>query len=156
MHHTAQHPLHHPIHRRFPRAGIDTISDADAAFALLATAVHRPLRHETIVLVLDDSRRGLTIVVVTDTESPDAVISVVECLAGCLPESAASMVIASVRPCAPDIASHPDPGERGRDVDRWLEMSELASITGVEVLEWFVIDHAVRCPRDDLGEAPRW
>ena len=40
--------------------------------------------------------------------------------------------------------------------DRTVQMSEIAELSGVEVLEWFVIDRAVSCPRDRLGEPPRW
>ena len=156
MNHAAQQLSIHPIHRRFPRAGIDIIDDADTAFALVAAAVHRPVRHETIVLVLDDARRGIAIVIVTDTETPDAVVGVVECLTQGLDERAAALVLASVRPGAAGNLLIDSACERGRDVDRWLEMSEIASLTGVEVLEWFVIGDTVRCPRDDLGEAPRW
>ncbi len=42
------------------------------------------------------------------------------------------------------------------DVDRWLELSDLAEQAGVELLEWFVIGDAITCPRDLLGEPPRW
>lgn len=139
------------IHRRLPRAGLDTIADARTAFATLAMAVHRPLRSETIVLLLDEARRGRTIVVVTDTDDPDAVIEVVECITqgvGC--EHFGAIVVGTVRPDEP--AGRPPPG----DVDRWLEMSEIASLAGVELLEWFVIGRSVTCPRDALGEAPRW
>jgi hypothetical protein len=38
-------------------------------------------------------------------------------------------------------------------------MSDVAEQVGVEVLEWFVIGNSgrdVTCPRDQLGEPPRW
>ena len=64
------------------------------------------------------------------------------------------MVVATVRP-----GGGPEPG----DEDRWLEASDLADELGVELVEWFVIGgdrpsvaaNAV-CPRDLLGEVPRW
>jgi hypothetical protein len=146
---------HATFHRRLPRAGIDTIDDAGAALSTLLMALHRPLRAETIVLVLDESRRGRTIVVVTGTHDPDSVIEVVECLTQGM-EYPGAIVVGSVRPEAPDAPdAAPDPAACG-DVDRWLEMSEIASLVGVELLEWFVIGRSVRCPRDELGEAPRW
>jgi hypothetical protein len=35
-------------------------------------------------------------------------------------------------------------------------MSDIAEQAGVELLEWFVISGDVTCPRDQLGEPPRW
>lgn len=139
----------HAMHRRIPRAGLDAIDSADAAFATLALAVERPLRHETIVIVLDEARRGTAIVVVSGTAQPDSVVEVIECIThGAQREHIGSIVVGSVRP--------DEVGADARDIDRWLEMSEIAQDVGVDLLEWFVIGAAVRCPRDDLGEAPRW
>ena len=56
-----------PVHGRLPRAGIDPINNADTAFITISMAVHRPLRHETIVALLDDARCGLGVVVVSGT-----------------------------------------------------------------------------------------
>lgn len=139
------------IHHRIPRAGIDAIDDAGTALITLSMALHRPARHETIVLLLDQDRCGRAIVVVTGTVEPDSVLEVVECLAQAAEEPGA-IVVGTVRP---DVDASDDPNAAG-DIDRWLEMSEIASLVGVEVVEWFVIGRSVRCPRDDLGEAPRW
>lgn len=141
-----------PVHRRLPRAGIDRISDADTAFVTISMAVHRPLRHETIVALLDDDRCGIGIVAVSGTDQPDAVIEVVECLLdpGLHDGRVAALIVASVCP-----ADRPTRDRRG-DVDRWLEMSDLAQQAGAELLEWFVIAGGVSCPRDQLGESPRW
>ena len=82
------------------------------------------------------------------TVDPDSAIEIVEFVTqgiGC--EHLGALVVASIRPAG---GSTPD------DVDRWLEMSEIASLAGVELLEWFVIGRTVSCPRDRLGEAPRW
>jgi hypothetical protein len=139
-----------PVHHRLPRAGVDPIRTADAAFLTVSMAVHRPLRHETIVVLLDDARCGIAIAVVTGTERPNDVIEVVECLTNPLAHDGrvAAAIVATVRPTPP--VSIDD------DVDRWLEMSDLAEQAGVEVLEWFVIGREVSCPRDRLGEPPRW
>ena len=134
--------------------------------ATLSLAIGHPLRHETIVLLLDGARRGRTIVAVSGTHDPDAVIEVVECVTqGIECEHLGAIVVASVRPPGA-VTGHADPSaldresdpdiDLDRDIDRWLEMSEIASLAGVEVLEWYVIGSAVRCPRDDLGEPPRW
>ncbi|MGH9137953.1 MAG: hypothetical protein ACRD0G_13055 [Acidimicrobiales bacterium] len=126
------------------------VDSADTALAVITTAIHRPQRPEVIALILDADYAGHTAVVVDETESPDAVIEVVELLA----ESAAEadrpscFVLASVRP---------DYGPLPGDADRWLEISELAESRGCEVVEWFVISGDVAwCPRDLLAEPPRW
>ncbi len=139
---------HTAARRRLPRAGIDTIGDAASALATVALAIGRPLRDETIVIVLDEARRGRAIVVVSGTVAADSVIDVVECVTqgdGC--EHIGAIVVASVRP---------DAGIDPSDIDRWLEMSEIAELAGVELLEWFVIGRSISCPRDHLGEPPRW
>jgi hypothetical protein len=143
-----------PVHRRLPRAGIDPIGDADTAFVTISMAVHRPLRHETIVALLDDDRCGISLVVVSGTDQPDAVIEVVECLLDPALHDGrvGALVVASVRPDG----QHPESGHGSYEVDRWLEMSDLAEQAGIELLEWFVIADDVSCPRDLLGEPPRW
>ena len=139
---------------RLPRAGVDPVDTAAAALSVIRLAMAQPLRPETIVLVLDGDRRGRTVVVVDGTDEADAVLEVVERLAGSIAEAGhdAALVVATVRP-----GGSPLPG----DDDRWLEASELAEEVGVELLEWFVIVDdtgaaAAWCPRDLLGEPPRW
>jgi hypothetical protein len=140
------------VHHRLPRAGVDTISCAETALLTLAMAIQRPLRAETVTLLLDDQRRGIAVAVVSGTHQPDDVLEVVECFT----RSAAhggrvgSIIVASVRPDRSDEAT------TATDVDRWLEMSDIAEQAGVELLEWFVIGGEVTCPRDQLGEPPRW
>lgn len=143
-----------PVHRRLPRAGIDPIVDFDAAFVTISMAVHRPLRHETIVALIDDARRGISLVAVSGTEHPDAVVEVVECLLDPARHGGrvAGLIVASVRPGEHPTGADGAPG----DIDRWLEMSDLSEQAGIELLEWFVIADDVRCPRDQLGEPPRW
>lgn len=148
-----------PVHRRFPRAGIDPIDDAESALLAVSMAVTHPLRHETIVVLLDDARRGIGIVAVTGTRPPDAVVGVLDTVLDSVldsvfdsafdsvPESVGAVVLASVRPGG---------AADGADIDRWLEMTDLADQHGVELLEWFVVADAVSCPRDLLGEPPRW
>ena len=140
------------VHHRLPRAGVDTISCAETALLTLAMAIQRPLRAETVTLLLDDQRRGIAVAVVSGTHQPDDVLEVVECFT----RSAAhggrvgSIIVASVRPGPSDDVT------TATDVDRWLEMSDIAEQAGVELLEWFVISGDVTCPRDQLGEPPRW
>jgi hypothetical protein len=141
-----------PVHHRLPRAGIDRIDRPETAIITMAMAIHRPLRPETITVLLDHERRGVAIAVVSDTRQPDAVLEVVECLTRTSAHGGrvGAIVVATVRPGVPDpVIAH-------GDVDRWLEMSDIAEQAGVELLEWFVINGDVTCPRDRLGEPPRW
>jgi len=145
------------VHRT-PRGGVDPVDSADAALAVIRLAISRPLRSETIALVLEDDLRGRTIVVVDGTDEPDSLLDVVEHLVESMACSMADvptecyLVLATVRP-----GGGPEPG----DGDRWLEASDLAELAGVELLEWFVISTdtgppTAWCPRDLLGESPRW
>ena len=141
---------------RPPRAGIDPIDSAASALAVIALAMRHPPLDETIALVLDPDRRGRTVVVVDGTTEPDAVLDVVERVAGSIAASGrpGCLVLATVRPGGAPLDG---------DDDRWLEASDIADDLGVDLLEWFVISadtpsiaaHA-RCPRDLLGEVPRW
>ncbi len=139
-----------PTARRVPRAGLDPITDAATALDVVYCALHLPPRHETIVVLLDRQRCGSTITVVADTVRPDDVVEVIECVgaAAAATRAVSGLVVASVRPCA----TGPEEG----DVDRWLEISAVAEQLGVPVLEWFVVGHRTECPRDLLGEPPRW
>jgi hypothetical protein len=141
-----------PVHHRLPRAGVDRIGSPETAIITLAMAIHRPLRAETITLLLDHERRGVAVAVVTDTRQPDAVLEVVECLTRTSAHGGrvGAVIVATVRPGAAD------PVVLAGDVDRWLEMSDIAEQAGVELVEWFVIGPEITCPRDLLGEAPRW
>lgn len=133
-----------------PRAGVDVIGDAATALAVVMPVVHRPLRHETIVVLLDHARRGVVIGVVTGTREPGHVVEVVECLTtpAALGGQVGAIVVASVRPGRP---AAPD------DVDRWLELDHVATRAGVDLVEWFVVNAAgVTVPREVLGEPPRW
>jgi hypothetical protein len=140
-----------PLPNHLPRAGVDRITSQQAALSIVAMAIHRPLRHETIVLLLDHQHRGSAVVVISGTEAPDDVIDVVSRLVSPHADdgSIGAVVVASVRPdqCA---------GVGEADIDRWLELSDVVDEAGGELLEWFVIDSAVTCPRDLLGEPPRW
>jgi len=126
------------------------VDSAEAALAVVLAAAHVPARSEVIALLLDDDLRGHTIVVVDGTVSPDAVSEIMEMLG----EAAAgadrdqAIVLAAIR-----LDGGPLPG----DVDRWLELNEIADTFGCELLEWFVISDGVAwCPRDFLAEPPRW
>lgn len=134
---------------RFPRARVDPIDTEVVALSMISMLMTRPPRHETIVVPLDDQRRGLSAFVVAGTTSPDSLYDVVDVVGRCaaITDEISAVVVATVRP---------DAGVDEGDVDRWLGASALLDEHGVELVEWFVVGDVVRCPRDLLGERPRW
>lgn len=146
----------HPtsIQHRRPRAGADPITDASSALEIVALAAHQPPRDETIVIVLDGAGCGTAILVVADTVDPDAVLDVVELVAASAggDRRAGSVIVASMR-----VSRRSRLFDASRDdADRWLEMSALTDDAGLRLVEWFVLDEQIRCPRDLLGVPPRW
>lgn len=131
-----------------PRAGVDPIDTANVALSMIDTVITRPLRAETIALLLDEHHRGRSVVVVDGTHEPDALLAVLDVIVESGGDAIGALVVASVRPTA---------GVGVDDVDRWLEASELCAAGRIELLEWFVVlGDGVECPRDLLGEPPRW
>lgn len=144
--------------RRFPRAGVDPIDGPDVALAVIDLAVCSADVPETVVLLLDRRRRGLGITVVSETWFPDDVLEVVECISGVArptdgvrSDIVRGLVVASVRPEGLDPAV-----ADGDDQMRWLELDQLATSAGLELVEWFVIGRHTICPRDLVGAPPRW
>ena len=79
--------------------GVPTLlTSAADALEVVAAALHVPERVETIALLLDDDRRGRTVVVVDGTEPADSLIEVVECLCDAMSDEGGQLVVASVRP----------------------------------------------------------
>jgi hypothetical protein len=118
--------------RPVPRAAVDQITRRDEALAVIALAVTQPLIDETIVLVLDDHRRGSVITAVTGTHDADDLLRVVDIFAAASELRPCShLVLASVRPARP---AGPD------DIDRWEHVSNRAVQHGIIVDEWFIID----------------
>lgn len=126
------------------------VDSAESALQTVIEAAHHPAQPQVIAVLLDPDYIGHTVLVVDGTTSPDAVVEVMELLGEAAAESGReqTFVLASIRP-----ADGPLPG----DVDRWIELSDLAESHGCELVEWFVISDGVAwCPRDFLIEPPRW
>jgi len=145
-------PLHDRHQRPLPRARVDRIDTFDVALDVLAHAADCPLVPQTIVVGLDDRHRGRSIHVIAGTLHPDALLDVLDHLLVARrrrsPRNDGEAVLAAtVRPGGDVLRS---------DVDRWLEASRLTDEVGVELLEWFVVGRRLVCPRDLLGERPRW
>jgi hypothetical protein len=136
-------------HHRPPLAS-DPIRSSIDALAVVSLAIHRPLEAETIAFFLDEASRSNTITIVSGTTEPDKILSVAECmaLAGRRSPGLCAVVLATVRPNSLTL-----PG----DIDRWLEASAITESHGIELVEWFVVGPAgAECPRELLGEPPRW
>jgi len=138
---------------RMPRAGVDPIDSEQAALCVLDMVVSRPLRHETFALLLDEQRRGISIMVVSGTIPFDSLFDVIDVIIDRVVEveDLRALVLFTVRPPVPGV---PDLDEL--DVDRWLEASAMLDDAGIELLEWFVGGASITSPRDLLGEPPRW
>lgn len=136
-----------------PRAGLDPIADEASALAVVRLAAARPMRHETIVVLLDEDRRGVGLVVVSGTVDPDAVVAVAECLLDPIAHDGrvAAAVIAS---CRPDDDADDEPVLA--DADRWLELDDVARRHGVALLDWFVEGRGLSRPRELVNAPPRW
>ena len=137
------------IHR-IPRARIDPIDDPATALALFRRTLAVPRRHETVIVLLDDERRGISIVTIDDTGDADQVVGSVECFTRpeLVDQGLGALLVATDRTTTGGL----EPG----DADRWFEMCDLADRVGVELLEWFVFGRTISCPRDLVGAPPRW
>jgi hypothetical protein len=141
-------PTEEPI-PRIPRANVDPIRSATDALAVVSAVMDHPMTPQTIVMLLDDDRRGERIVVVNDTDRTADPSTVVEWVCASYAEvTDRALVMATIRPRG---------ATRPGDVDVWLEASALADSFGLELLEWFVVGPAgPECPRDLIGEPDRW
>jgi hypothetical protein len=140
-----------------PRAGLDPITDEASALAVVRLAAARPMRHETIVVLLDEHRRGVGLVVVSGTIDPDAVVEVAECLLDPIAHDGrvAAAVFASCRP-SDDGDDETDDEPVLADADRWLELDDVARRHGVALLDWFVEGRGLSRPRELVNAPPRW
>ena len=126
------------------------VDSAEAALQTILAAVHHPAESQVVAVLLDPDYIGQTVLVVDGTTSPDDVVEVMEFVVEAAAEAGREdvIVLASIRP---------DTGPLPGDVDRWIELSDLADSHGCELVEWFVIsDRVAWCPRDFLIEPPRW
>lgn len=139
---------HHRVHR-VPRARIDPIDNRRSALALIFELINPEIRPETIIVLLDHQRRGLSIVVVSGANDAHTLLPTVEMIVeqAHRRDEVGGVLLASVRPGA-DADDH----DRGR----WVEATDLCEQVGLELVEWFVLGRRVICPRELCGEPPRW
>lgn len=141
--------VHHCPHH-IPRASIDPIDSARDALALVAVT-DEPHESAIVALPLDHERRGRMIVVMHDPPDADAIFALIDIviakMATDMPDLAA-LILASCRPRG----LHVEPD----DPARWIAARNRCESVGIELVEWFVISDWATCPRELVGDAPRW
>ena len=107
-----------------------------------------PLAEETIVVCLDQQRRGSRLLIVESSDAPELPWLLGRICDLRLEPGDLALVVASVRPDGAMVAA---------DADRWLAASEMLEGRGRELVEWFVVGHSgAACPRALVGGAERW
>ena len=134
---------------RFPRAGVDPIASHYDALRIVTFSMATPERNQIIAITLDADRRGRNLLIVNETDDPDALLAVVDMIAasGAGDPHVHGLVLATVRPG----------GSVGYDdLDRWDEADEVCEAAGIDLVEWFVLGSSISCPRELCGSEPRW
>lgn len=126
------------------------IDDAERACIVLHHVHRRSPAADIVVLLLGDDRRVIAIVTVDGTGGdPDALVTVVEVMATVERDrTPCDLVVATIRD---------SPRALPDDPFRWVSASAVAADAGSELIEWFVLaDGFAWCPRELVGEPPRW
>ena len=82
---------------RLPRAGVDRIDSECLARSMIDLMVSDPMRTETIVLLLDHERRGISVLIVSGTIPLDSIFDVLDVITSIELDELGSVVVASVR-----------------------------------------------------------
>jgi len=132
-----------------PSAPSVHLSDAADALDLIELVVDRPLRPETLVVLVDDAHWAHTCFAVSGTASPDAVTDIASLVVELAEREPAihAVVMASVRPVWVD-------GSDRTDLDRGVELLDLFERAEVELLDWFVVGPASTSSFRELAELP--
>ena len=141
---------HSPRPERIPRAGLDPIWSARDALAVFALQVSRPPALETLVMFIDSSGCGLSLVTVSDTTRPEQVVDVAETMAMAVADHAdvSGLVLASVRPSGGVLAD---------DDTLWFQIDAAVEGQGLVLFDWLVIGRdGTRSMVDELGVPTRW
>lgn len=128
-----------------PRPLVDPVSTFPEALGIVALAAGRPLRHESVVLVLDSRRRGLGL---HRTGTPDAHLAH-EVAAVCSRTPAAlGAFVVTFRPGSP--VGLDDPG-------LFEQLRHVLHSTGHHLIDWVVVGRGgFWCPRILTDVADPW
>lgn len=130
-----------------PRAHRDPINSATQALSVFSLAITRPLRSETVVLMMNRHHRGVGLFALNDGGDLRTLIDHI--VGKCAAENTAHAVaIASVRP-------------RGQSQvhygSEWSTARNICQRAGLQLVEWFIVSrHGVHCPRIFLNQSEVW
>ncbi len=140
-----------PIH--VPRAHRDPITSASAALTVFSLAITRPLRPETLVLMMRKDHRGVGLVALETSEHLSLLID--DVISHCVSQvSAQAVAIASVRP------QWPARFDGAGALDGAAELTgarESCYRAGIQLVDWFIVaNHGVHCQRVINREGSLW
>jgi DNA repair protein RadC len=131
--------------RRVPAAG-QPIHDPLTAIDLVMSAAGEPQRPETIVICLDASHRGDTVVVI-DHPDHEPVEEIAEIFLRVGPSDRfGALVLATVRPGPRLVTS--------ADRSRWRELRAAAERTGLQLLDWFLVSSGDVTSMAEITDSP--
>ena len=130
-----------------PRAHRDHITSATQALSVFSLAISRPLRPETLVLMMSHDHRGIGLIALN---TGGDLRSLIDHIVGkCAAEnSARAVAIASVRTKLQS--------QLHCSIE-WTKASEICQRAGVQLVDWFVVGrHGVNRPRIIANELDVW
>lgn len=130
-----------------PRAHRDPITSATQALSVFSLAITRPLRPETLVLMMNHDHRGIGLFALNNGGDLRSLIDHI--VGRCAAEHLARAVaIASVRP---QWQSQFHCG------NEWTTARDICQRAEVQLIDWFVVGrHGVHCPRIFAHEPGEW
>lgn len=130
-----------------PRAHRDPITSATQALSVFSLAIGRPLRPETLVLMMSHDHRGIGLFALDTGGDLRSLIDHV--IGRCAAEDMArAIAIVSVHP------QRHSPFQFGNE---WTTARNICQRAGVQLVDWFVLNrHGVHCPRICAREPGAW
>lgn len=136
-----------------PRAHRDPITSASAALTVFSLAITRPLRPETLVLMMRKDHRGVGLVALETGEHLSLLID--DVISHCVSQvSAQAVAIASVRPQWP---ARLDGAGALDGADELAGARDSCHRAGIQLVDWFIVaNHGVHCQRVINREGSLW
>jgi hypothetical protein len=136
-----------------PRPFLDTISTTSQALSVFSLTVTRPARAETLVLLLDSSRRGVALLSDTSRHAAGSTPSHVGELLGHHVVGMASAHPAAVACFV--LTVEPDATPTIDDAEKWFAFADVCDRAGIVLLDWCVRGFATR-PGELRGRGSVW